>query len=56
MTIGYVIQHATWEDFGKFGQKMNEDPEWQQFWADTLLDPPADLLENSVMQPLPGIE
>ena len=52
-TVSYVIQHASFEDFGKFGQKLTEDPEWQQFWANALQDPTADLLENSVMQELP---
>jgi hypothetical protein len=48
--------HASWEDFGKFGQKMNDDSEWQQFWANALLNPTADMLDNSVMQQMPGID
>ncbi len=56
MTVSYVIQHASWEDFGKFGQKMNDDSEWQQFWANALLNPTADMLDNSVMQEMPGID
>jgi hypothetical protein len=44
MTVSYVIQHASWEDFGKFGQKMNDD------------NPTADMLDNSVMQQMPGID
>jgi len=54
-TVSYVLQHASFEDFGKFGEKLNSDPEWQQFWASALQNPTADLLENSVMQELPGI-
>ena len=56
MSIGYVIQHESWEAFGHFGQKMSEDSEWQQFWANALLDPTAELIENSVLQPVPGLE
>lgn len=54
-TVSYVIQHAGFEDFGKFTQKLSQDPEWQQFWADAVRDPTAELVESSVMQELPGI-
>jgi hypothetical protein len=35
---------------------MNDDSEWQQFWANALLNPTADMLDNSVMQQMPGID
>ena len=54
-TIGYVVEHASWEEFGKFGAAMEGDNEWQQFWADALLDPTAEILESSVIAEIPGL-
>ena len=54
-TVVYVVQHASWEAFGKFGEKMESDGEWQQFWANALQNPSADLLESSVMTEMPGL-
>jgi hypothetical protein len=55
LTVGYVIEHAGWEAFGKFGQKLEADSEWQQFWTDALSHPAADLLQNSVVTEIPGL-
>ncbi len=54
MTIGYVIEHAGWEAFGKFGAKLEADPEWQEFWGKAALHPTGDLLQNSVVTEAPG--
>jgi hypothetical protein len=55
MTIGYVIEHASWKAFGEFGEKMEKDSEWQQFWADALAHPSADLLQSSVVAEARGL-
>lgn len=52
MTIGYVIEHASWTAFGTFGEKMQQDTEWQSFWAEAVAHPSADLLQNSVLSEL----
>lgn len=49
MSIGYVIEHASWAEFGKFGEKIEKDTEWQSFWVDALAHPSADLIQNSVV-------
>lgn len=54
MTIGYVIEHASWTDFGKFGEAMEKDSEWQTFWAAAIAQPTADLIQNSVIVEAPG--
>jgi hypothetical protein len=53
MAIHYVMEHASWEDFGKFGAKMDADSEWQQFWGDAAANPTGDLLQNFVVNELP---
>ncbi len=55
MALGYVIEHGSWKAFGDFGQKLEADSEWQKFWADALLHPSADLLQNNVVTETPGI-
>jgi hypothetical protein len=52
MSLGYVIEHASWTAFGTFGEKMQQDTEWQSFWADAVAHPSADLLQNSVLSEL----
>jgi hypothetical protein len=55
MTLGYVIEHAGWADFGKFGEKLEKDGEWQTFWSDALAHPTADLIQNSLVTEAPGL-
>ena len=55
MAVGYVIEHASWVEFGKFGEKMEKDTEWQSFWMDALSRPSADLIQNSVVVEPPGL-
>lgn len=55
MTIGYVIEHASWAEFGNFGEKMERDTEWESFWRDALAQPSADLIQNSVVSEPPGL-
>lgn len=55
MTLGYVIEHAGWAEFGKFGEKLEKDTEWQNFWADALSHPTADLIQNSLVTETPGL-
>jgi hypothetical protein len=49
MSLGYVVEHAGWEAFGKFGAKLEADAEWRSFWTKALANPTADLLQNSVV-------
>jgi hypothetical protein len=49
MSVGYVVEHGGWEEFGTFGAKLQADPEWQNFWSKALANPTADLLQNSVV-------
>ncbi|MDJ0869375.1 MAG: hypothetical protein QNK03_24945 [Myxococcota bacterium] len=53
MAVHYVMEHASWEDFGSFGAKMDADSEWQKFWGDAAADPTANLLQNFVVNELP---
>ncbi len=53
MAVHYVIEHASWEDFGSFGAKMEADSEWQQFWADAAVSPTGDMLQNFVVNEIP---
>jgi len=55
MSIGYVIEHASWAEFGNFGEKMERDTEWESFWRDALAQPSADLIQNSVVSEPPGL-
>jgi hypothetical protein len=54
MTVGYVIEHASWADFGKFGEKIEKDTEWQSFWTEALARPTADLIQSSLVTEPPG--
>jgi hypothetical protein len=54
MSVGYVAEHAGWEAFGKFGAKLETDPEWQNFWSKATANPTADLLQNSVLTEATG--
>jgi len=49
MSLGYVIEHAGWEAFGKFGAKLEADAEWKNFWSKASANPTAELLQNSVV-------
>jgi len=51
--VHYVMEHASREDFGKFGEEMAADSEWLQFWGDAATDPTADLLQNFAVNELP---
>jgi hypothetical protein len=55
MTLGYVIEHAGWEAFGKFGAKLEADPEWQSFWSKALANRTGELLQNSVLTEAAGL-
>jgi hypothetical protein len=55
MALGYVIEHTSWVEFGKFGEKMEKDPEWQKFWTEAIAHPTAELLQNSVIVEAPGL-
>lgn len=55
MTVGYVIEHTGWDAFGKFGAKLEADPEWQNFWTKALANPTAELLQNSVVVEAAGL-
>lgn len=55
MSIGYVIEHASWADFGKFAEKLEKDTEWQSFWADAIAHPTADMLQSSLVTEAPGL-
>jgi hypothetical protein len=55
MSLGYVIEHASWTEFGKFGEKLEKDSEWQTFWADAIAHPTADLIQNSLVTEAPGL-
>jgi hypothetical protein len=54
MSVGYVIEHASWAEFGKFGEKLEKDTEWQTFWTDAIAHPTADLIQNSLVVEAPG--
>ncbi len=54
MSLGYVIEHAGWVEFGKFGEKLEKDTEWQSFWTNAMAHPTADLIQNSVVVEPPG--
>lgn len=56
MSLVYVIEHAGWEAFGKFGAKLESDAEWQNFWQKALANPTAELLQNSVISEAPGLD
>lgn len=56
MSVAYVIEHASWAEFGKFGEKLEKDTEWQTFWAEALARPTADLIQNSVIVEPPGFQ
>jgi hypothetical protein len=53
--LGYVIEHESWTAFGKFGEKMEADSEWQTFWADATAHPSGDLIQNSVVTEARGL-
>jgi hypothetical protein len=53
LSVGYVIETESWEAFGQFGAKLEQDSEWQQFWTDALQNSSGDLLENSVVTEIP---
>ena len=55
MSLGYVIEHAGWEAFGKFGAKLEADAEWQAFWSKALANRTGELLQNSVVVEAPGL-
>lgn len=50
----YVIEHASWAEYGKFGEKLEKDTEWQSFWQEALARPTADLLQNGLLAEAPG--
>ncbi len=54
-TLGYIIEHADWTAFGKFGQALESDSEWQQLLANYQADPPAELVQSSVITEPPGL-
>lgn len=55
MTMAYVIEHTGWAEYGKFGEKLEKDSEWQSFWSDALARPTADLIQNSLVTEAPGL-
>lgn len=55
MSLAYVIEHAGWEAFGKFGAKLEADSEWQNFWSKASANPTAVLLQNSVVTEAAGL-
>jgi hypothetical protein len=55
MSVGYVVEHAGWEAFGKFGAKLEADAEWQNFWGKAIANPTADLIQNSVLTEAPAL-
>jgi hypothetical protein len=48
MTMGYVLEHKSWAAFGEFGEKMEKDNEWRDFWTTASANPTADLVQNAV--------
>ncbi len=54
MTITYVMEHASWVEFGKFGEKLEKDTEWQSFWTDAIGHPTGDLIQSSVVTEASG--
>lgn len=53
-TFGYVIEHASWDDFGKFGAKMEKDGEWLTLVASAMSHPTARLVQNSLVSEAAG--
>jgi hypothetical protein len=52
-TVLYVIQHADGAAYGKFIDKLNAEPAWQQLVASFQKNPPAEPVESSLIQELP---
>jgi hypothetical protein len=52
MSVSYAIEHASFADFGAFGEKMSTDNEWAAFWGAAQVNPTAELVSNSVLNEL----
>jgi hypothetical protein len=53
MGTAYVMEHPSWDAFGKFGEKMNTDNEWTAFWTAAQANPSAELVSNTVGTEVP---
>ena len=47
--VSYAIEHASFADFGAFGEKMSTDNEWATFWGAAQTNPVAEMVSNSVL-------
>lgn len=53
-TATYVIEHENAEAQGAFTDKLNSDPEWQDFWQGVnTSDPSAEMIGNSIAVEVP---
>jgi hypothetical protein len=48
MTLLTSITFGDLDSYGEYGDKLATDAQWQEFWADTVADPPADLIRSGV--------
>lgn len=49
-TVTYAIEHENAEAQGAFTDKLNSDPEWQDFWHGVNnSDPSAEMISNSLI-------
>lgn len=47
-TLVYVTSFESGAAYGAFIDALGEDEEWQQFWAQALIDRPAQLVQSAL--------
>ncbi len=52
--IAYVNEVDNMAAFGAFSDKLESDPEWQEFWAGAQNNPSATLVSRSLATEMPG--
>jgi hypothetical protein len=48
-TVGYVVEHEDLAQLAEFQSKLESDVDWQALGAKFIADPPADLIQNSLV-------
>lgn len=48
MTVVYVLTFESGAAYGAFIDALDEDDEWQQFWATATADPSAELAQSAM--------
>lgn len=52
--IAYINEVVDMTAFAAFSDKLNADPEWQEFWAAAQANPSATLVSRTLATEVPG--